>query len=188
MTQALVRKDRGGSAGDASWAQPSRHLGSSRFLPPWPAERGPAQLLSPPHHSPAAERGPGREAVQKKHSPGVDGLDPSLISGLTASPRASHTSLNLFRLLSSEDHINLKQLIMKTAFRKGVIIRVIRVMWGVVAEEESSSGSPSLTPRCSCCTVPVPSSLGPQGYHPPLIPLPLLPHPGEKVAKTLKLS
>ena len=54
--------------------------------------------------------------MQKKHSPGVDGLDPSLISGLTASPRASHTSLNLFRLLSSEDHINLKQLIMKTAF------------------------------------------------------------------------
>ena len=140
MTQALVRKDRGGSTGDASWAQPSRRLGSSRFLPPWPAERGPAQLLSPPHHSPAAERGPGREAVQKKHSPGVDGLDPSLISGLTASPRASHTSLNLFRLLSSEDHINLKQLIMKTAFRKGVIIRVIRVMWGVVADEEAATG------------------------------------------------
>lgn len=52
---------------------------------PGPAALSPTSLLG-------AGRGPGREAVQKKHSPGVGGLDPSLISALTASPRASHTS------------------------------------------------------------------------------------------------
>lgn len=104
-----------------------------------------------------------RSCAEGVDSPGVDGLDPRLISALTASPRESDTSLNLFPLLSSEDHINLKQLIMKTAVSKGVIIRIRRVEWGVAAEEESSRGSPSLTPRCSCCTGPAPSSLGPGG-------------------------
>ena len=61
MTLALVREDRGGSTGDASWAQPSRPLGSSRFLLPWPARRGPAQLPSPPHPSRAQEEALGEK-------------------------------------------------------------------------------------------------------------------------------
>lgn len=174
MTQALARKDRGGSTGDASWAQPSRPLGSSRFLLPWPAGRGLAQLLSPPHHSPGAGRGPGREAVRKEHSPGVDGLDPRLISALTASPQASHTSLNLFPLLSSEDHINLKQLIMKTAVSKGVIIRIRRVEWGWRQRRKAVEGAHHLPPDAHAAPAPtlpawVPGATIPP-HSPPTVP------------------
>ena len=56
------------------------------------SKKGPGPAALSPTSLPGAGRGPGREAVQKKHSPGVDGLDPSRISALTASPRASHTS------------------------------------------------------------------------------------------------
>ena len=129
-----------------------------------------------PHIPPGRRKRPWeRSCAEAQPWSGWPGSQPHLCTDRITSGK-SHISLNLFPLLSSEDHINLKQLSMKTAFSKGVIIRVIRVKWGVLAEEESSSGSPSLTPRCSCCTVPAPSSLGPGGYHPP-IPLPPSPPP-----------
>lgn len=88
MTQALVREDRGGFLGSALQA-----LGLLQVPSSVASRKGPSPAALSPTSLPGAGRGPGREAVQKDHSPGVDGLDPSLISALTASPRASHTSL-----------------------------------------------------------------------------------------------
>lgn len=70
---------------------------------------------------------------------------------------------------------------MKTAFRKGVCIMVIRIRSGSGAEKKNRCGKPIATPRCTCCTVPVPSSLGPLGYYPHFILL--QPSPLTKVRK-----
>lgn len=124
-----------------------------------------------PHIPPGCRKRPWEGSCAERPQPwsGWPGSQPHLCTDRVTSGK-SHISLNLFPLLSSEDHINLKQLSMKTVSSKGVVTRVIRVKWGVLAEEESSSGSPSLTPRCSCCTVPAPSSLGPRGLPSPPFP------------------